>query len=167
MLNVLNLVIDNRPGPKLVCLYRYRLRFLGFRQSRLFLSFWDVRLTSVIAFYRIVPYLQRCYPWVITSNTVQAYWKCYINIVTRTGSQFYWYTALSLASPRPQESQSNASLPYYNILMYVCMYICMHEYTYASKYVCIYVLMYLVCTYVCAHGLCVYMYKLMYIRICM
>ena len=49
------------------------------------------RKTDIVASYRVVPYLQHCYAWVVTSSAVHNYWKCYINIVTRTCSGFYWY----------------------------------------------------------------------------
>ena len=44
----------------------------------------------MVASYRVVPYLQCCYAWVITSSAVHNYWKCYINVVTRTCSGFCW-----------------------------------------------------------------------------
>ena len=47
--------------------------------------------TNMVASYRVVPYLQCCYAWVVTSSAVHNYWKCYINVVTRTCSGFYWY----------------------------------------------------------------------------
>ena len=45
--------------------------------------------TGMVASYRVVPYLQRCYAWVVTSSTVHTYCKCYINVVTRTCLGFY------------------------------------------------------------------------------
>ena len=47
--------------------------------------------TNTVASYHVVPYLQRCYASLVTSNAVHDYWKCYINVVTRTCSGFYWY----------------------------------------------------------------------------
>ena len=47
--------------------------------------------TDMVMSYRIVPYLQCCYAWVVTSNAVLNYWKCYINVVTWTCLGLYWH----------------------------------------------------------------------------
>ena len=47
----------------------------------LFLSFWKVYDTDMVASYHIVPFMQCYCASVITSNAVHDYWKCYINIV--------------------------------------------------------------------------------------
>ena len=81
--------------------------------------------TDMVASYHVVPYLQRCYAWVVTSSTIHNYWKCYINVVTWTCSGFYWYIHTLMPSGVVHIYQSNPSLLCYNILMYVCMYVCM------------------------------------------
>ena len=49
------------------------------------------RATDMVMSYHVIPYLQHCYVWVVTSSAVHNYWKCYINIVTQTCSGFYGY----------------------------------------------------------------------------
>ena len=38
----------------------------------------------MVACYHVVPFLQRCYAWVVTSSAVHNYWKCYKNVVRNT-----------------------------------------------------------------------------------
>ena len=48
----------------------------------------------MVASYRVVPYLQRCYAWAVKGSAVRNYWECYINVemdvVTRACSGFCW-----------------------------------------------------------------------------
>ena len=47
--------------------------------------------TNMVVSYHVIPYLQRCYAWIVTSSAVHNYWKCYINVVTWTCLGLYWY----------------------------------------------------------------------------
>ena len=38
--------------------------------------------TDMVVSYHIVPYLQRCYAWVVKCSALHNYGKCYINVVT-------------------------------------------------------------------------------------
>ena len=74
----------------------------------------------MVASYRVVPYLQRCYAWVITSSSVHNYWKCYINVVTRTCSGFYWYIRTLPRALRALGSRAYISVkPLAAVLQYI------------------------------------------------
>ena len=49
--------------------------------------------TVMVVSCHIVPCLQHCYDWVVTSIyvVVYNYWKCYINVLTQMCLGFYWY----------------------------------------------------------------------------
>ena len=45
----------------------------------------------MITSYHVIPCLQCCYTWIVTSSSVHNYWKCYINVVTWMCLGLYWY----------------------------------------------------------------------------
>ena len=127
----------------------------------------------MLASYRVVPYLQCCYGWVVTSSAVHNYWKCDINVVAWMCSGFYLYIRTLPWALRALRSRAyisvkplTAVLQYVDVCMHVCVYGHINACIHACMYACIYVHSYVmcVCMNVCVY-ICIYVTVCMYICI--